>query len=233
MTTPISTFRLDDSTKRRLELLAEQERKTMTDMIKEMVWERTRQTVVISKINTRPEYDPYVNLPGHSSYTELTVYPQEREATVTQEYKTGSQTMAAYNGLELTTTVYGHPDEDEVREYLEQGEGQELLRRVCDGHSTDWNGSNIVGVMTDDASDAWEELGEELGAYQESKYSFVEAGEWLYPARDDITANSTDEELAELAEIVQGDMDNENIVLDEDILEWLTDQRQEMRDEEE
>lgn len=234
MTTPISTFRLDDSTKRRLELLAEQEGETMTDTVKKLVWEATRKTVVATKVDTRPSYDNYVNLPGRSTYTELTVYPAERVVTVTQEQKTNSWTMAEHHGLELTSLVYGHPDEEEAREYLEQGEGQELLRRVCDGHSTDWNGNNTVGVMTDDASSAWEELRETLRSpYFDNKYSFVEADEWLYPARDDISPSTTNEELAELARDITGEMEAEGVVLDEDVLDWLKDQRQEMQDEEE
>jgi hypothetical protein len=39
---------------------------------------------------------------------------------------------------------------------------RELVERICEGHSIEWNGSNAVGRLTDDAKNAMDELSQYL-----------------------------------------------------------------------
>lgn len=228
--TPISTFRLDNVTKARLEQYAASRKTTMTDAIRKMVEEATMEQVTILSIDTKPEHDPYQNLTGVSSHTELRLDPRDRTAHVYQDYKTNSSLMTVYNGVELEFAIYGHPDEDGVRDYLTTGHGQELLQAICNGHEVVWNGSNHVGRLTDDAAEAVEQLSEYL-SYWEPKYTYWSADEWMYDgATETVTAGTTDEELAELAKEFAELANAENIVLDEDILDWLTNYRDQQRE---
>lgn len=196
--------------------------------------EATADQVAITRIETRPEYDAYVNLPGRPTYTALFIDPARRVATVTQQQRTNSTTMSIYHGVHLETTIYGHPDEGELRDYLEQGAGQELLQDIVYGHTVDWDGQNHVGSLSEDAAAAWDELKRDMNNYHDSKYSFWEAGEWLLEgARSVVTAQTTDEELAEWADAWMSHAQAENVVLDEAALDWLTNYRDQLREEEE
>lgn len=228
--TPISTFRLDNVTKARLEQYAASREMTMTDAIRKLVEGATMEQVTILSIDTVPEHDPYQNLPGVSSHTELRLDPRDRTAHVYQDYKTNSSLMTVYNGVELEFGIYGHPDEDEVREYLTTGHGQELLQAICNGHEVVWNGHNHVGRLTDEAAAAVEQLSEYL-SYWEPKYTYWDADEWLYDsAIEHITAATTDEELADLAEQFTELAKAENIVLSDDIMDCLIRYRDQQRE---
>lgn len=228
--TPVSTFRLDDLTKARLAQLAESEGKTMTDMIKTLVARATQKSVTVLAVETRPEYDHYVNLPGHATETCLRIDPRDRTAYVVQAQKTGSTPMTLYHGLEMEYSIFGHPDEDELRAALSAGRGQDHLRNICDGWRGDHDGRNFVGHLTDDAIESVELLEDWLNGF-ESKYEFWEAGDWLNDgAEATITAETTDEELASIAKEFAGVAESDNIVLDEDMLSWLTDYRSELQD---
>ena len=185
--------------------------------------------VVIGKIETKPERDPYQNLDGVSSNTKLRLDPRDRKAHVYQDYRTGSTLMTVYNGLELELPIAGHPDEDDLREYLTNGVGQDLLRAICDGHEIVWNGQNNVGRLTDEAEGAVDRLELYLSEW-DSKYTFWETGEWLYEgAAEHVTANTTDAELARLAKEFEEIAEAENVVLDGDVLGWLTRFREDVR----
>jgi hypothetical protein len=231
MVTPVTTFRLDDRTKAALNMLADRQNTTMTDVIKGLVEAAANGLVPITNIDTRPQYDHHVNLPGHSTNTVFVLHPDQRYGYIDQEQKTNSTTMDRYHGRTLTTGMHGHPDEDELREYLEQGRGQELMQTVCDGHSVEWDGNNMTGHMTEDAIDAWHELSETLGnTYWDQKYTFWDADDWFQDV-DEITAETTDEELMALADEFESVAAADNVVTDETALDWLTDRREELREE--
>ncbi|MFW6183540.1 MAG: ribbon-helix-helix protein, CopG family [Chloroflexota bacterium] len=230
--TPVSTFRLDDLTKARLAQLAEAEGKTMTDLVRRLVEKAAEKQVTVLDVDTKPQYDNYVNLPGRSTTTALRLDPQRRVAYVYQAQATNSTPMTLYHGVELEYHVAGHPDEAELREFLATGRGQQYLREICDGHEVNWDGRNMVGGLTEEAIEASEELQDELQGIFGDKYVFWSADDWLYDgAEESITANTGDEELADLAETFAGVAESDNVVLDEEILPWLTHYRDELRDE--
>lgn len=231
--TPIASFRLDEVTKSRLAQLAKERESNMTQVLSSLIEDATEHMVVITSIDTVPERDCYVNLEGHSTFTVLHLDPQGRKAHVFQEQKTGSTLITVWHGKELQYRISGHPDEEELRNFLITGRGQRLLRTICNGHGIEWDGSNMIGRMTPEAIDAAEELQAALMEF-ESKYEFWNASDWLYPgAEQRVTARTTDEELAQIASEFEAIAEADNVVLDEGVLPWLTRYRNELQDEEE
>lgn len=96
-----------------------------------------------------------------------------------------------------------------------------LLERVHAGHSVDWNGSNMVGGLTDDATEASDEIERLLDKYatDDTAPTVWDAYEWLTARgstkaetvlRDlGITADATEEEISVAAKdadsIAKGD----------------------------
>lgn len=189
------------------------------------------QTLTIVKIDTVPEYDPYVNLSGHSSYTEFWLDPRDRTCGVTQEYRTNSMPMDEWHKLVLTWRVFGHPHPDTMRQWIT--ESMHDLMRLCDGFEDVWDGHNVVGRYTEEAQKVIAEIEQKLGddMILPNYYEFWEVGAWLEQSMHEITAQTTDEELANLAGAWEP---TDDIILDGDILKYITGHRDNLvADEEE
>lgn len=195
--------------------------------------------VAIGEIDTTPTYDPYVAMDGHHSFTSLHIDPRDRTAWVSQEYKTGSTLMSIYYRLRLELGVQWHPDEAELREYLQGGDGQDYLRTICDGFEEEWNGSNMVGRYDDDAESAiamlQRDLGEEdgYGRFQ-NKYQFWSVDDWVDAEEWGLSADSSDQDIETLIEEILSVAKADNVVLSEmvGLGEYLRGVRQEMIDNE-
>lgn len=83
-------------------------------------------------------------------------------------------------------SVTPHLSQAACQELLDDPDVRALLERVHAGHSVEWDGSNMVGVLTEDAVEAGEELQELLDARYTGD---VEAQIW--DAIDWITADGT------------------------------------------
>lgn len=189
------------------------------------------QTVTIQEIDTVPERDPYVNLSGHSSYTEFWLDPRDRTCGVSQEYKTHSTTMDIWHGLVLTWPVTGHPHETTMRWWITESMAD--LERLCDSFEKVWNGNNMVGQYTDEGKRIIQEIEEELkdDLILPNYYEFWELGAWLDNSMHEITAQTTDEQLKDLAGAWEPPGDT---ILDGDILKYITERRDNLvADEEE
>src|SRR5690606_14299548 len=103
----------------------------------------TSNAITIGAINTRPEYDPYVRLPGWASRTELWLDPRDRTCGISQEYRDGATPIDVYNGHVLTRRIDAYPNEEAARQALEGS--ADLLLRICDGYESHWNGNSHVG----------------------------------------------------------------------------------------
>ncbi len=92
------------------------------------------------------------------------------------------------------------------------------VARVCDGHSTEWDGSNMVGRLTDDASDALRDIermiedlagsvqaSPDLAAWEAAEY--VDASDWdaLWP-RHLTLAQAVEVALADTPVVIAGDL---------------------------
>lgn len=208
----------------------------MTDVINQLITNAATEAgiVAVLTVNTKPEHDPYVNIAGHSSTTTLHIDPRDRTAWVSQEYRTGSTTMDNYHGLTLEQRIADHPNETEVREWLTVGEGQELLRVICNGFDTRWNGNNNVGTYSDEAMEAMAELDRELDDEGQSRfgeyYQYWPVEELGDAAEWGVTAETTDEELEQIAANINDTIAVEHWVTD-GVVKHLSEERSQMREQ--
>lgn len=112
-----------------------------------------------------------------------------------------------WHGRTLTYTIPGtFIDADRLREDLrEGGKLAVLIDRVIAGHSVEWDGSNHVGRLTEDATEAGEALQAALGdgftdpAYEMSGWALWDAGDWLDSTPFDelgVTVDATEADIS-------------------------------------
>ncbi len=92
-------------------------------------------------------------------------------------------------------------DTANLREWLTDGPGQQLLTRICAGHDIVWDGHNHVGQLTADAEAAFEEFTTALDDWPLSDWQVIaDVAEYLYEwAESEVTADMTEADLARLA----------------------------------
>jgi hypothetical protein len=117
----------------------------------------------------------------------------------------------------------------QIADLLEDDDFQALARDVAAGFECYWDGSNLVGKLTDDARSALEAM-ERMAENIEGELNVIEAGDYVQTAADaKITVETTDEEIAKMAEQFATDARAENIIIEgdlEDRLRWLRDRLQ-------
>jgi len=94
-----------------------------------------------------------------------------------------------------------------------------LAERIEAGYSTDWDGNNHVGNLNTDAQAAADEVDricEEAREYGDNAdtMSGMDAGEWWHGAEPTVTAETTDEDLDEMAEDAEDAALADNLVLE-------------------
>lgn len=108
-----------------------------------------------------------------------------------------------------------------------------LIDRIIDGHSTRWDGSNTVGCLTDDASNASQDLEHAFGRgfdYIDTSAEIWNEVEYIYDeARSLITADTTDEEIDAYLADVRESAQNNLVYLSGDAKDWLVELRNEKR----
>lgn len=188
--------------------------------------------VTIGAIDTIPSVDPYqTDLP---TYTELTMWPSELRAIVSQEMRSGGTPESEWHNRILTFRIEGHPQEDDIREYLEKDSIQKLLVRICNGHDVEWNGNNMVGTFTKDASVAHENLERMLSENwlgDDSCWAMWDVDEWLSTPRDYVSPEMTDDNIDGEAAILIADAKKEGVIISGDVAELLRATRDEILEE--
>lgn len=118
---------------------------------------------------------------------------------------------------------------DQIADLLEDEDFQALAREVATGFECHWDGSNHVGSLDDDARDALEEM-RRIAENIEGALGVIEAGDYVQTAADaQITAETTDAQIAKMAEQFEADAKAENVIIEgdlEDHLRWLRDKLQ-------
>lgn len=183
--------------------------------------------------------DPYRRDTGTAAAVQCWIDPSGRRCLIETHSPGQGVSVAEWHRRNLTIGVdtHGGPvDGPAVVEWLRGAEGQALLARVCDGHSVEWDGNNHVGQLDDDAKAALEELEQWLSdapALSGDSAGLWSAGDWLdgigragVRAEYGITAETTDERLAEIVAQIDGEAEAENVVMT-DTDEYVT----ELRDE--
>lgn len=141
--------------------------------------------------------------------------PDDAEVYATYLHESETATpMDVFNGLvrqyrpDIPLGPLGLIDAEAFGRWLASVDVQALLVRIAEGFSIEWDGSNHVGRLTKDAQNAEETLREWLGEMGRSRVparegaGYMAAGYFLEsvgPADFGITAETTDEEIREIA----------------------------------
>lgn len=102
-----------------------------------------------------------------------------------------------------------------------------LAERFSAGHTRVWDGSKDRSHLTDDAHEADLEI-ENRCAGEPDHSDLVQVwsvDQYLLNVTSDVTAETTDEEIARMAADIESDADSDGVLLDGDVTEYLTDQR--------
>ncbi len=109
------------------------------------------------------------------------------------------------------------PDEDGARKYLESPDAQALLSRICDGHSIDWDGHNMIGSLSEDAKQAFLTLQDDLDHLEASDWCIWDMEDWLNLAEFDVTEHNLDTLTQELT----AQAEEEQVILSGDVRAYL------------
>jgi len=124
---------------------------------------------------------------------------------------------------------------DWLRDQLSDGGSlATLIDRVIAGHSVEWDGSNMRGHLTDDASEAEDEIERwiEQNSIFADLWSVWDEDDWIADeARRTITAGTTDEQIDAYLVEVRAAAASECVVLTGDARDWLIEMRDEKRAE--
>lgn len=174
--------------------------------------------ITINTDNLRGELAPlYHRLYGQHRPQPAYVYLDE-EGNVRADYCGligGGQPMEVWLGRTLRWSVNPEVNGDHLAELLESDEVRALLERVHAGHSVEWNGSNYVGRLTDDARDASDELERifEDETHTVDSGGVWEASQWINPlSADDILTQG--ESLDDAAERLVEEAESDRVVIE-------------------
>jgi hypothetical protein len=193
--------------------------------------------IVVDELDCRPRMDPYRH--NYQTHAEFRFNPRRRVCAVTQE--SGSPGVAVpeelWHGRVLVYAI-GNPEEESrypvertTRAYLRGRDGQALLRRVCDGYESEWDGNNHVGALDDDARQAWDVLCAALDERTEEAH-YCDAGDWIQHAGDtEVTADTTDGRLQALAEQYEREAWDEVRTVVGGVVDRLTEIRNDLRED--
>ena len=159
-------------------------------------------SVKITRVETKPEVDPYHRDTQGLTRTELTIVPESMECYISQEYDDNSTSADKWNGMIIGRKLTGTLNSSYCKNFLESKEGQELLDSVCEGWSDVWNGNNYVGALNESGNNALDELVEELESlYSEDEYwTCSDYFDNLNNNELGISSTTTDEEIKSLSE---------------------------------
>jgi hypothetical protein len=143
-------------------------------------------SIDIIGIDTIPELDPYRRHTGTPTKTVLVLDPMAGTITVEQrpDPSAAGTSMVEWHGRVKTLSILGHPSEDDLRQSIL--EAMPLFERVVGGYSEGWDTqvSNRVGMLTEDAREAWEELEQALNYEgRQDGWSLWSCWDWMqdYP----------------------------------------------------
>jgi hypothetical protein len=141
--------------------------------------------------------------------------------------------FSVYHGHDRRYGISPSISGNALAELMNSEEFKNLCQRIVDGYSSEWNGNNHVAVLDEDAQEAEEELIELIPSEDESS-DFItvwDVDEYLDAVRGEITADMSDETLAQWVADVEASAENENVYVDGDIEEWANMKRAEQRRE--
>jgi len=131
--------------------------------------------------------------------------PQDRSlwTTTLNTFERSGVPMEVYHGVILRWPLPNSTNGEWLTQAINDGEFDHLLDRIKAGYTCDWDGSNWVGILNQDAENAYLELESLLERFVDYDLGVWWADEWLADTPDEelgISAETTDEELEKLTE---------------------------------
>jgi hypothetical protein len=194
--------------------------------------EQPIELVRVRMIEVLPELDPFHLDTGRETRCELWLDPRDHTLGICQGWDDHTMTSDEYHRLVLSATLVNRPYAEDARDYLQGAEGQALARQVCDGFSEEWDGHNMGGRYTEAAEEAWGQLVAALEELPASDWVLWDTDDWLEPVRGEVSADTSDAELAAMARDYERVAREEHYVLTEGVLEILRGWRDDLAAEE-
>lgn len=139
-----------------------------------------------------------------------------------------------YHGREIVLgeIADGTADTTAIRKYLEGEQAQALLQEIVDGYELGWDGRNHVGRLTGEAREALESIQDSIRSLVARLPEYWTVEDWFRDGSvDEITAEMTDDQVAEMADHEIASALTQSVHLDADeVSEYITEQRDKMRD---
>ena len=132
--------------------------------------------ITINTSNLRGEPIPLYKLYPGQNQPQRAFVSLDEEGTVRAgiNYEIGGAVpMDVWHGRTLRWSVSPYANGDSLADLLESDKVRALFERVRNGHSVEWNGSNMVGRLDEDAKEASEEL-EQIFAEESSEYELAQ-----------------------------------------------------------
>lgn len=181
----------------------------------------------ITSIDCVPEIDPYHADIDQLARTVIEIDPIKKEVCVFQDYQTNSTSFDVWNGLVAQGKISTYPENELVRNFLESKEGQEYISQICDGFEIYYYNGNKCGSWNENYSSIMDELIEELEMFKEYEYLYLD--DYYDYRRENITANTSDEEIEEMVEEIRVD----GYIILGNLNDYLKDWRDELKENEE
>lgn len=224
-----TSIQLTESTRRQAAALTAAGFGTFTDIVRTAIdrmytQEKPMLTYQIGKIDTTPDVDPYHASTGGQTKTALFIDPARRIVGLYQAEDSGAYSSDVWHSLVLEETLTGYPSASAARELLT--DSPEVITVIA-GHSTHWDGSNMVGRLTDEASAAWTRLVESLNELAEIDPNPIQLwqADDYYSDVDDadlgLHAGMTDAEITALAEKLESDARDDNAIIADGVESYL------------
>ena len=225
-----TSIQLTESTRRQAAALTAAGFGTFTDVVRTAIdrmytQEKPMLAYQIGKIDTTPDVDPYHASTGGQTKTALFIDPARRIVGLYQAEDSGAYSSDVWHSLVLEETLTGYPEASAARELLTDNPD---VIAIISGHVTKWDGSNMVGRLTDEASEAWTRLVKdlnEMAEYTPNPLQLYQVDDWFSDVSDadlGLHAGMTDAEITALAENLEnGARENENAILSGSVEEYL------------
>lgn len=216
-----TSIQLTESTRRQAAALTAAGFGTFTDIVRTAIdrmytQEKPMLAYQIGKIDTTPDVDPYHANTGGQTKTALFIDPARRIVGLYQAEDSGAYSSDVWHSLVLEETLTGYPEASAARELLTDNPD---VIAIISGHAAEWDGSNMVGRLTDEACEAWTRLVKdlnELSEYTPNPVQLWQVDDWFSGVSDadlGLHAGMTDAEITALAEKLENDARDNNAII--------------------
>lgn len=211
----------------------------MAQVVREIINKSMKEEKLVKKATFRvPEImertellkvDPSSNsLKPQTPYIELDLTSPDNAIHIDTYCQIDGTPISVWHGIVRRYYLSPYTDAEALTTDINAGVFDDLFQRIVDGSEVEWNGSNYVGRLNEDALDAEEELEKILEEYADGTIGLWDAADWLQDSSDEdlgVTADSSDDELAKKARELEEEARAEGAVV-----VWIEDELKERRE---